>query len=602
MFGTPAPAPATGGLFGAPATTPARTTGLFGAPAPAPAVGGGLFGAPAAPGVGLAQQQAPTMGVHHQMAPPVPPSSEMLLAQKMAAVEQQKKELELMEAWRGSTAESSILPSSESEKESSFLSKAGMKKSGVSSYAISSAALQSFHSEPSSATKIRPRGFGSTSKKLPQLESGRLGSSKSGSSILSPDVYISSSAKRLVIQPGALSKTRKLLLPGGGESDSKSNGSSPPKKNKQDDTPNRNTGAKVSFDETPNTRAEFISPSGSVKTPEAMNTPHLNGKGSSIHTNSTPKSSVSPNNGFSYQYYREVTQRDDSSITSPIGRMNGGNNNCVPKLTKPGYIVSPSIEEMSRMSEADLAAVSNFKVECPEHGSILWVGAVDVRNINLDSVVEICNKEVIVYEAEEASGKKPPVGSKLNRPAIITLYNLYPKKAKDADEPTLEAVQKYAAKIEKNTQKMGAKYISYDPAKGVWKFQTPHFSRWGFDDDDESDDDEEPQDNKQKNPPAAMGLALYPGQGFQSPEKGSASYENSMMVVSDEDSNGENEIRALYAAENAYKALLLEDTANFQQAQAAVYNQYQEQNAMAVDNETNVASADDEIPSLYVVS
>jgi len=57
LFGASAPAPATGGLFGAP--PPATSGGLFGTPAPA---GGGMFGAPAPATGGLFGAPAPAGG------------------------------------------------------------------------------------------------------------------------------------------------------------------------------------------------------------------------------------------------------------------------------------------------------------------------------------------------------------------------------------------------------------------------------------------------------------------------------------------------------------------------------------------------------------
>jgi hypothetical protein len=160
----------------------------------------------------------------------------------------------------------------------------------------------------------------------------------------------------------------------------------------------------------------------------------------------------------------------------------------VPKLTKGGYVVSPSLEELAKFSEADLAAVSHFVVSRPGYGSVAWEGAVDVRGVDLDIVVAIEDKEVAVYdEYEENTGyAKPPVGSKLNRPAIITLEHVFP-----SDRSNPEAIQKFERKVTKQTAKMGAHLISYDASSGVWKFQTLHFSRYGLVADDDDDTDEE---------------------------------------------------------------------------------------------------------------
>jgi hypothetical protein len=158
----------------------------------------------------------------------------------------------------------------------------------------------------------------------------------------------------------------------------------------------------------------------------------------------------------------------------------------VPKLTKAGYTVYPSIAELEVMSEADLAAVTNFKVERPQYGSVAWDGAVDVRGVDIDSVVMIESKNVSVYDEAEEKGEKPLQGSKLNRPAVITMYDVFPK---DGVESSAEAKDKLKRKIEKTTKKMGAELISFQSESGVWKFRVGHFSRYGFDSDDDSDGD-----------------------------------------------------------------------------------------------------------------
>lgn len=55
----------------------------------------------------------------------------------------------------------------------------------------------------------------------------------------------------------------------------------------------------------------------------------------------------------------------------------------MPKLTKSGYGVSPSVAELVTLSEADLAALCNFKVWRSGTGSVEWQGAVDVRGADL---------------------------------------------------------------------------------------------------------------------------------------------------------------------------------------------------------------------------
>ena len=67
-------------------------------------------------------------------------------------------------------------------------------------------------------------------------------------------------------------------------------------------------------------------------------------------------------------------------------------------------------------------------------GRIEWLDRVDVRGVDIDSDVRICersdavNPEVEVYDVDDPASK-PPVGAKLNLAAIVTLYDVGPKRA-----------------------------------------------------------------------------------------------------------------------------------------------------------------------------
>ena len=142
---------------------------------------------------------------------------------------------------------------------------------------------------------------------------------------------------------------------------------------------------------------------------------------------------------------------------------------CLPKLTNPGYTVSPSIEELGKRSEADLASVKGFSVR-NEFGIISWEGEVDVRFLDIDKSIEIAQTDISVYTKDELEdGYKPEVGTKLNRPAVLTFFNVFPKKD---DE---ETKAKFAKRIEKSTKKMGAELLKYDVDSGEWKIRVSHF-------------------------------------------------------------------------------------------------------------------------------
>ena len=145
-----------------------------------------------------------------------------------------------------------------------------------------------------------------------------------------------------------------------------------------------------------------------------------------------------------------------------------------PKLVKVGFVTEPSIATLERMSDDELAAVQCFAVERPDFGRVEWLGRVDVRDVDLDADVRICERdgppEVEVYDDADAKRRKPPVGSKLNRPAVVTLRRVGPgAAATDAERA------KWAKRVEKATKKMNAALVDYDANAGVWKFKVPHF-------------------------------------------------------------------------------------------------------------------------------
>ena len=536
LFGAPAPAPAMGGLFGAPAAAPAAG-GLFGAPAAAPAMGG-LFGAPAAApaagGLFGAPAPAPAMGGLYGYGAPaaapaapiapggttilVPPASETLLAQQMAAIENQNKELAVLEAWRGGSLSASkrsgngstgaVIPTSIYQRDAQAVRYRGlaggtsssMHMNGNGNGSATVSILESYQAAPRSAAKIRPRGFG------PAVAKSALGQ-RSTRGMLSPTSFLGSATKQLVIKPGALTpkpKTR-LLLSDEAASDKKrgqdaeatptpgdlikGRGLENVSGNRESRDNGRDRGLLFENSRIAADKPGFVSPDAGVQ--QERMTPHS----TSPHIASSSKSKGAPNLSpvdESYDFYRSVigspagNGNTENDFGSPVSG-NGSINASIPKLTKAGYDVTPSLDALSQMSEADLAAVPNFVVERIGFGSVAWDGAVDVRGIDLDSVVCIEAKAVEVYHKEEEGGSKPSVGTKLNRPAILTLHSVFPKSGPDASAAEKE---KFERKIAKKTKEMGSSLVLYDSDIGVWKLHVEHFSRYALDDDSDDEEDD----------------------------------------------------------------------------------------------------------------
>jgi nuclear pore complex protein Nup98-Nup96 len=166
------------------------------------------------------------------------------------------------------------------------------------------------------------------------------------------------------------------------------------------------------------------------------------------------------------------------------------------------------MQELASMTEAELATVRNFAIKRPGYGMVEWDGCVDVRGADLDRIVVIDKKDISVYNQDEEEGTKPEEGTKLNRPAKLTFYDIFPKNGALA---SAEEKLKYAAKVEKSTEKLAAaEFISYDPSTGVWKIRVQHFSRYALEDDSE----EENQNAEDLN----AGSPTSPSQVYKSPK------------------------------------------------------------------------------------
>ncbi|KAI3950350.1 hypothetical protein MKW92_042852 [Papaver armeniacum] len=148
----------------------------------------------------------------------------------------------------------------------------------------------------------------------------------------------------------------------------------------------------------------------------------------------------------------------------------------MPKLIYPDYYTEPRIQELAAKERAEpgfCGRVKDFIVGRNGFGSIKFAGETDVRKLDLESLVQFNNREVIVYLDDS---KKPPVGQGLNKAAVVTLLNIkcFDKKT---GQQCMEGVkvEKYKEMLIKKAHDQGAEFVSYDPIKGEWKFRVDHF-------------------------------------------------------------------------------------------------------------------------------
>ncbi|KAL5981739.1 hypothetical protein ACLOJK_015802 [Asimina triloba] len=151
----------------------------------------------------------------------------------------------------------------------------------------------------------------------------------------------------------------------------------------------------------------------------------------------------------------------------------------MPKLRHSDYYTEPQIQELAAKERAEPGSrcrVKNFVVGRHGYGSIKFFGETDIRHLDLESLVQFNNREVIVYMDEN---KKPPIGQGLNKPAEVTLLNVKCINKKTGEQYIDgPKVERYKGMLMKKTQEQGAKFVSFDAVKGEWKFKVDHFSHY----------------------------------------------------------------------------------------------------------------------------
>ncbi|TYJ07639.1 hypothetical protein E1A91_A11G019000v1 [Gossypium mustelinum] len=164
----------------------------------------------------------------------------------------------------------------------------------------------------------------------------------------------------------------------------------------------------------------------------------------------------------------------------------------MPKLRRSDYFTEPRIQELAAKERAEpgyCRRVKDFVVGRHGYGSIKFLGETDVRRLDLESLVQFNNREVIVYLDDS---KKPPVGQGLNKPAEVTLLNIkcFDKKTRQqyTEGPRVE---KYKNMLKRKAEEQGAEFLSYDPIKGEWRFKVNHFSTYKLEDGDDDGEDKE---------------------------------------------------------------------------------------------------------------
>ncbi|KAK9275408.1 hypothetical protein L1049_022672 [Liquidambar formosana] len=160
----------------------------------------------------------------------------------------------------------------------------------------------------------------------------------------------------------------------------------------------------------------------------------------------------------------------------------------MPKLRRSDYYTEPRIQELAAKERAESGFcrhVKDFVVGRHGYGSIRFMGETDVRRLDLESLIQFNNREVIVYMDDS---KKPPVGQGLNKPAEVTLLNIKCFDKKTGRQYTEgPKIEKYKEMLKRKAEDQGAEFVSYDAIKGEWKFRVSHFSKYKLGDEEDNE-------------------------------------------------------------------------------------------------------------------
>ncbi|KAG0232948.1 hypothetical protein BGX31_004990 [Mortierella sp. GBA43] len=154
------------------------------------------------------------------------------------------------------------------------------------------------------------------------------------------------------------------------------------------------------------------------------------------------------------------------------------------------YWMSPSLEELKKLSRSELQHVSDFKVGLPGFGSVDFLQPVDLTMVPLTSIcghiVVFSRKLCTVYPDEH---NKPPRGQGMNVPAIVSLEGCWP-----TDKSTREPVRfdrsspQYAQHVKRLKRQTETTFIDFNTDNGTWTFRVEHFSQYGLTDDEANTD------------------------------------------------------------------------------------------------------------------
>lgn len=122
----------------------------------------------------------------------------------------------------------------------------------------------------------------------------------------------------------------------------------------------------------------------------------------------------------------------------------------------------PSMRNLQRMTDDQLAAVPRFVIGKKGLGEIAFLYPVNLLNVDLGSAVKFERGRISI--ASSCDG--------LDRPALLTFRQIYPKQKLQG-----LALEGFTSRLDKKSTKMGGVFVHYDAEAGIWVMKTDVWRR-----------------------------------------------------------------------------------------------------------------------------
>jgi len=124
---------------------------------------------------------------------------------------------------------------------------------------------------------------------------------------------------------------------------------------------------------------------------------------------------------------------------------------------------------IKNLTNNELKNIQDFTI-FNEFGKIKFIGNTDIRGLNIDQIISIEKCKFSIYESYK---NLPKFGTELNKLAIISLFNCFPKDLRKLTDA--EYLAKFEENLKEQTIKQGGEFIEYNSHKGIWTFYVKHF-------------------------------------------------------------------------------------------------------------------------------